>query len=357
MAKIDVLLPVKNGYDYLAEAIESIINQTYHDWRLIVLDHGSTDSSFEIAKQYADNDKRIEVYQFENAVGLSGLLNKGLELCNCEFVMRHDADDIALPDRIKIALAAFKTNPDIDVVGGHAIRIDAKGNETGLIRVPTDPARLQASFFFKNPMIHPTTMIRFSAIQSMGIRYGIDFLKVLPESERLEVNGLAEDYYLFGQLGIMGRCMNLDEYLIKYRWHGENVGAKKAFDQITLSVTISRYLAALFCIKNGIEKFDPAPFCSYGGTVLNVGNHLSKKLLEIRFNEMERALTEVMGNVTGLTRELAFRQVLKTRNTICMLIRFVWFRLRFQAEIDEWYTVKSWVTRNIKKKSIVSVTI
>lgn len=357
MATIDVLLPVKNGKAYLTEAIESIIQQSYADWRLIVLDHGSDDGSYETSLEYSRKDSRVQVFQFLDAVGLSGLLNKGLELCDCQFVMRHDADDIALPERMKLALAAFKSNPGIDVVGGHAIQIDAKGNETGLIRVPTDPARLQVSFFFKNPMIHPATMIRFSAIKAMGIRYGIDFLKVLPESERLDVNGLAEDYYLFGQLGIMGKCMNLDEYLIKYRWHGENVGAKKAFDQITLSVTISRYLAALFCSKNGIEKFDPAPFCSYGGTVLNIGSQWPKKLLEIRFNEMERALTKVMGNVTGLKRELAFRQVLKTRNSICMLIRFVWFRLRFQAEIDEWYAVKSWVTRNIKKRTIVSVSI
>ncbi|BEV08083.1 glycosyltransferase [Methylophilus sp. DW102] len=355
MATIDVLLPVKNGKAYLTEAIESIIQQSYADWRLIVLDHGSDDGSYETSLEYARKDSRVQVFQFLDAVGLSGLLNKGLELCDCQFVMRHDADDIALPDRMKLALAAFKSNPGIDVVGGHAIQIDAKGNETGLIRVPTDPARLQVSFFFKNPMIHPATMIRFSAIKAMGIRYGIDFLKVLPESERLKVNGLAEDYYLFGQLGIMGKCMNLDEYLIKYRWHGENVGAKKAFDQITLSLKISRYLAAAFCTKNRIELFDPAPFCTYSGTLINLQPSSEKTDLLKSFNYLSTNLVKAMGQSDGLARELAFRSVLTTRNNFWLLVKFLRFKLRFKADLEEWYAIKSWITRYIKKRPTISI--
>ena len=354
MAKIDVLLPVKNGYDFLAEAIESIINQTYQDWRLIVLDHGSTDGSFEMAKRYADNDKRVEVYQFEDAVGLSGLLNKGLELCNCDFVMRHDADDVALPNRMEITLKAFEQHPEIDVIGGHAIQIDATGKETGLITVPTDQARLQAAFFFKNPIIHPTTMLRFSTIKTSGIRYGIDFINILPEHERLTVNGLAEDYYLFGQLGVLGKCLNLDEILIKYRWHGGNVGAKKAYDQIKMSIDISRYLANCFSTKNNISKFDPAPFCNYGGTLLKISPFLTKSL-SMLYQSLSNDLTGVMGRSDGLSRELAFRKVLSTRSSILMLLNYLFFRLRFKPDADEWYSVKVWISRWVKKRGFVEV--
>jgi glycosyltransferase involved in cell wall biosynthesis len=355
MAKIDVLLPVKNGVAYLSEAIDSIINQNFSDWRLIVLDHGSTDGSHEMGLNYAKVDNRVEVYQFLDAVGLSGLLNKGIELCDCEFVMRHDADDVALPDRMEKSLAAFASYPHIDVIGGHALKIDGTGKETGLIKVPTDVARLQAAFFFKNPIIHPTVMMRFSTIRALGIKYGVDFINLLPESEQLVVNGLAEDYYLFGQLGMQGKCMNIDEVLIKYRWHGDNVGAKKFLDQIALSIKISRYLAASFSMKHGTEKFDPAPFCTYGGTVLEIGTDVSNHDLVKRFHQMSDALSSVLGKSNGLSRELAYRKVLSTRNTLCMVINYVFFTLKNRSDLDEWYAVKNWSTRKIKRRQIVSV--
>ncbi|WP_019882386.1 MULTISPECIES: glycosyltransferase [unclassified Methylophilus] len=355
MAKIDVLLPVKNGVAYLAEAIDSIINQNFSDWRLIVLDHGSTDGSYEMALDYAKADQRIVVFQFLDAVGLSGLLNKGLELCQCDFVMRHDADDVAFPDRMEKSLAAFARHPHIDVIGGHALKIDAEGKETGLIKVPTDIARLQAAFFFKNPIIHPTVMMRFSTIQALAMRYGIDFINLLPESEQLVVNGLAEDYYLFGQLGVLGKCLNIDEVLIKYRWHGNNVGAKKFLDQISLSIKISRYLAASFSARHSIERFDPAPFCTYGGTVLEIVPNVSHHDLASRFNKMSDNLSRVLGKSNGLSRELAYRKVLSTRHTLCMLIKYMFFTLKNSRELDEWYAVKNWVTRKIKRRQFVSV--
>ena len=78
LAAIDVLLPVRNGLPFLGEAIDSILKQTFSDWRLLVLDHGSSDGSLELAQRYEDQDARIEVYSFPKAHGLAGLLNAGL---------------------------------------------------------------------------------------------------------------------------------------------------------------------------------------------------------------------------------------------------------------------------------------
>lgn len=357
MANIDVLLPVKNGKPYLAEAIESIVNQTFSDWRLIILDHGSSDGSYEIAVDYSQRDSRIQVFQFLDAVGLSGLLNKGLELCDCNYVMRHDADDIALPNRMEKTLAAFALNPDVDVIGGHALRIDAQGNETGFINVPTDKSQLQVAFFFKNPMIHPTVTMRFSAIQKMDIRYGVDFIKLLPVSEQLEINGLAEDYYLFGQFAVLGKCLNIDDVLIKYRWHGENVGAKKHVEQIKCSIEISRYLAKCFCAFNKTDVFDPAPFCSHGSALLEIGTQSGQYSLENRFDEMAMAITTTLGNTSGVKRELAFRQVLATRNFFRILINYSVFRYKHMPTVDEWYLIKGIMTRKLRKKPLIEVDI
>ena len=125
MAKIDVLLPVKNGMDFLAESLDSVQAQTFQDWRLLVLDHGSTDGSLEMAAAYAARDPRIEVHPFPQAAGLSGLLNCGLDIANAEFVMRHDADDVCLPERMAITLAAFAAEPDCVAIGGQAEVMDA----------------------------------------------------------------------------------------------------------------------------------------------------------------------------------------------------------------------------------------
>lgn len=356
MAAVDVLLPVKNCADYLAESIQSIIDQTYEDWRLLVLDHGSTDGSLEIATEFAQIDPRVEVHQFVDAVGLSGLLNKGLEICNCTFVMRHDADDVALPDRIVKSLQGFSDNPEAVVVAGHATRIDAAGNVTGTILVPTDKDRLQVSFFFKNPIIHPTVMMRFSEIQSFGIRYGVDFTNLLPKQQQLSIEGLVEDYYLFGQLGVMGKCVNLDAVLIKYRWHGNNVGAQKFHDQVRLSMTVSRYLAALFCIKHNIPAFDPTLFSTYGGTVIDFkSGQFTNRQLRKMFEDMSQKISLVKGMSGGIKRELAFRRLLVNRSIPVMLAKFLIFKLQYHPEIDEWYAIKSWVTRVISKRKLVSV--
>ena len=127
MPAIDVLMPVRNGVRFLGESIESITAQTYGDWRLLILDHGSTDGSTELAHRYAERDARIEVVPMRSAQHLGGLLNAGLERCDCHYVMRHDADDIALPNRMALMNDFYAENREYVVVGGEALMIDATG--------------------------------------------------------------------------------------------------------------------------------------------------------------------------------------------------------------------------------------
>jgi len=352
MATIDVLLPVKNGIDYLAESLNSICNQTYKDWRLLVLDHGSTDGSKEMAERYHQQDPRVEVYSFPDAEGLAGLLNKGLELCNCQFVMRHDADDIAMPDRMKISVAAFEKNPDVAVISGQAIMIDAKGNETGVLAMPIGRQRLTAASFFRNPIVHPAAIMRFDTIKVLGAKYGIDFLKILPKEQQLSVNALAEDYFLFGQLAVLGKCMNVEDILIKYRWHGGNISILKFKDQMDVSVLISRNLAASYCRLHQLELFDPVPFCNHGGIIFDVDGKLD---FSAEFKQIEDLLTSTIGDSEELRRELDFRKILSTRRDLKLAWTFLRFKSRFILETGEWYAVKSWLIRKFPSKAIISV--
>lgn len=340
MAKIDVLLPVKNGIDFLAASLDSVIAQTFQDWRLIVLDHGSTDGSREMAEAYQARDRRIEVHAFPQAHGLSGLLNCGLDIADCDYVMRHDADDVCVPERMAVALAAFEAQPDCIALGGSADMIDAAGAPIGVMSMSTGRERLSVGGLFHNPIAHPTAMLRFEPVKRMGVRYGVDFLKVLPENKSLQVNALAEDYFLFGQLAILGKCANVPQKLIRYRSHGNNVSAKRFFEQMEVSLSISRFLARSFCVMHDLTWFDPAPFCNHGGLLLNVDGRGD---FDVEFARMVSSLERGLGDSPGLRRELAFRRVLATRQPAQLLWRYYRFQADNVPETGEWNAVRSWL--------------
>lgn len=352
MATIDVLLPVKNGIDFLAESLDSVRAQTVKDWRLLVLDHGSTDGSREMAEDYHRRDPRIEVHSFPQARGLSGLLNCGLDIADCDYVMRHDADDVCFPDRMAIALAAFEAQPGCVAIGGQAEVIDATGQPCGDMSMPTGSARVAAASLFRNPIAHPTSMLRFDQVRKMGVRYGVDFLGVLPESERIDVPALAEDYFLFGQLAILGKCANVPQKLIRYRWHGNNVSATRFMDQMAVSLDISRSLVRSLCAMHQLPWFDPAPFCNHGGILLDVGGQGN---FDAEFERMADALRRALGDSEELRRELLYRKAIATRREASLLWRFHRFRASHTPETGEWNAVRSWLIRRFPGKRRMSV--
>ena len=353
MAKIDILLPVKNGKEFLAEAIDSVRAQTVTDWRLLVLDHGSTDGSRELAEDYKALDPRIEMHSFPNAPGLSGLLNCGLDIADCEYVMRHDADDVCLPDRMAVTLAAFVSLPDCVAIGGQAEVMAGGGRPIGNLDMPVGAARVSAASLFRNPLAHPTAMLRFDALTRLGVRYGADILNVLPAHQSIEVSNLAEDYFLFGQLAVLGRCANVPEQLIRYRSHGNNVSATRFLDQMSLSLAVARFLTRSFCTLNGLQWFDPAPFCNHGGLLLDVDGQMN---FDTEFEKMADALRRGFGASPEVERELRFRKTISTRNEATLLWRYNRFRSAHAVENDEWSAVRSWLIRRLPGKRRISVT-
>ncbi len=348
MATIDVLLPVKDGLPYLAASLDSVCRQSYRDWRLLVLDHGSCDGSLALARRYAETDRRIEVHCFPDADGLSGLLNRGLARCDARYVMRHDADDVCLPYRMRASLDAFARHPDVLVVGGLAEVIDAGGCHGGRLRLPVGIGRVSAASFFRNPFVHPALMMDLAGAARLGARYGIDFLRAAPLAAPMQVRGLAEDYLLFGQLAILGRCINLPQQLIRYRWHGNNLSVTRFDEQMRISLDISRFLARSFCALHGLPRFDPAPFCNHGGKVFDMG---AERDFDHAFHDMAASLRRALGDSAQLRRELDFRHILANRSVPRMLGRFARFAAHNRGETGEWYAVKSWLLRAMPGKA------
>lgn len=121
---ITVGIPFYNAEDFLAEAIKSVLAQTYQNWELILVDDGSIDKSLEIAKKYADQDIRIKLIAEGENKNLAYRLNQIAELATTEYLARMDADDIMHPNRLERQLQILQGDPKIDVLGTNAYTID-----------------------------------------------------------------------------------------------------------------------------------------------------------------------------------------------------------------------------------------
>lgn len=344
MAAIDVLMPVRNGMPFLREAIDSVRNQTVRDWRLLVLDHGSTDGSLEQAQRMADIDKRISVFSHPEIEGLAALRNLGLGKCDCRHVMLQDADDISVPNRMETVTGAFDAAPHLVAIGSEAIMIDRAGKRMGRLRRPTGPKAVTAATLFYFPMLHPTISMDLRAVERLGAVYGKDILRAVPQADSITVDHLAEDYILFGQLALLGLCANIHAPLVRYRRHPQSVGIAHPMAQIETALRISRFLAKSFSILHGSASFDPAPFCNHADYVFDF--HRQDYFAE--FAQMAAALRQGLGPSAELERELAFRKILAGRNSWETALRYLWFRARNSSWPQERRTVRNWLLRNIR---------
>lgn len=349
MATIDVLLPVRNGMPFLSEAIDSIRNQGFRDWRLLVLDHGSTDRSLALAQRYAEIDSRIEVHSHPEAQDVTALRNIGMAKCDCRYLMLQDADDVSLPDRMAHSMLAFDQRPGLLLVGGEAVLIDLQGARIGYMHLPHTPDAVLAASFFYNPIAHPTIAADFGFLQRLGAAYGKDLLNPVQTAESLGIKSLAEDYVLFGQLAQLGPCANLARPLIHYRRHPKSVSIANPKTQVELSLKVSRFLAKSFCRRQGLAEFDPGSFCNHADYVFDF--HQSN--YDGEFSRMAQALRAGLGISPVLERELAFRKVLSRRGSVEMVSRFIAFELRYTAMPTERRTVRNWLLRNIRRGKYV----
>lgn len=155
LSKVTILLPVYNGAETLARAIHSILNQTYLDWELLVLEDGSTDNSLRIAQSFGD--VRIHVISDGQHRGIVKRLNQGIQLCKSQYLARMDADDIAYPQRLEKQIEFLKANPDIDLVGTAMRVLDDTGRVLGKRIFPISHTQIVAQPWFKTISVaHPT---------------------------------------------------------------------------------------------------------------------------------------------------------------------------------------------------------
>ena len=167
MTKISVLMPVyKTPEAYLREAIESILNQSYSDFELLILDDCPDDNREQIVKSY--RDKRIKYLQNEKNLGITPSRNKLIALAKGEYLAIFDHDDISLPDRLAKQAAVLDANPDIGVVG---CQVEFFQNQSRISKYPQNDQDIKVALMATCALIHPGAMIRKKLLLENNIRY------------------------------------------------------------------------------------------------------------------------------------------------------------------------------------------
>lgn len=224
--KVTVLLPVYNGERYIAETIQSVLNQSFSDFELLIINDGSTDNTKSIVHGFADS--RIRIIDNDVNRKLIATLNRGLNLAQGEYIARIDADDACLPNRLNLQVNFLDQHPDYGMVGG-GMNVFREYNKSIRFRKARQGyEELKCQLLLQNTFNHPTVMIRRSVLEKYDLKY-----ENFPH---------AEDYDLWIRLTEKAPCDNLSEALILYRHHEDQVSNKYNTVQAESVKTIHRRL-------------------------------------------------------------------------------------------------------------------
>jgi glycosyltransferase involved in cell wall biosynthesis len=214
---IFVVMPAYNAAAFIAEAIESVLAQTYRDFNLIVVNDGSTDDTLEIVQKYASRDRRVKMYTQANA-GTAPTLNRGIDIADGEWIFLMHADDRMRPNRLERQLAFIQEHPELTVVSSLVRHIDSKGRVIGKDNSKLITPESVEKVVSANELIgisHPAVAFRKSAVLAVG-GYRQAFWP-------------AEDTDLWNRLAEKGyKILVQPEYLLDYRMHGNSASISRA---------------------------------------------------------------------------------------------------------------------------------
>ena len=201
--QVSVIMAVYNGSSTLERSVGSIIDQSFRDWELVVVDDGSSDDTPLILARMAKADQRIKVHSNSSNLGIGASLNVAWRKSACDLIARMDADDVSLRHRLERQVEFMADHPDVSILGTAVELVDRSGNGLGLEYRPENHNDIVARLFHEIPVFHPTVMMRRHFLAAMG---GYD--------ERLR---RAEDLDLWLRSYRRFRFHNLREVHLRYR--------------------------------------------------------------------------------------------------------------------------------------------
>ncbi len=222
--ELSVIIPVYNSAEYISEAIASILNQSYRNFELLIINDGSKDNSGTIIKSYEDS--RIRYFENDGNKGMVYSLNRGIDESKGRYIVRMDADDIALPSRLERQFDFMELHLDIGVSGTFAEYI---GERTGIWKYDVSHNEIKCHLMWGSSLIHPTAIVRKDILIKNNIRYEEHYHDTA-------------DFKLWVNLGRVSKLANLPEVLLKYRVHKDQatIARKKLMDENKTEIIIGQ---------------------------------------------------------------------------------------------------------------------
>lgn len=240
---ISVIMSVYNGEDYLRPAVQSIIDQTFKNWELIIINDCSTDSTADILAEFAAKDERVKVHPNEVNLRLPKSLNRAISLCNGKYIARMDADDISLPDRLEKQYAFMEENPDVALSSCRFMTMKNGVYASGGAGGRCDHDALCAMLLVVNPILHPGVIAKAEVMKQL------QYDTTLTCTEDLELwTRMVMEYQ---KIQILPECLML------YRLHDKQITSTTLERQHNEVLKIEqKYYASFLCeMDEEMQKF------------------------------------------------------------------------------------------------------
>lgn len=237
MPLVTVLMPVHNGAQYLREAVDSILTQTFADFELLIVDDSSNDETPSILASYTD--LRLRYIRSDQRLRLVGALNLGLSEALGDFIARMDCDDVCRSTRLEKQIAHFLKNQKLALCGSAIETIGSGAYGTKVY--PTGSDNIRAYLLFDNPFAHPSVMFRRKLFTKHGMQYD-------------EQSNFSEDYTLWSEVVPRFRCDNLKEPLLRYRVHDASVTRTCSMEMDRQAMRVQRKLFSRFGLEPDEEE-------------------------------------------------------------------------------------------------------
>ncbi len=216
-----------NSAPFIAQAIESVLGQTFSDFELIIADDGSTDRTRDVANSY--RDARIRLTASDQNMGPAAARNRAIRIARGRYIAIQDSDDVSLSERLQTQVDYMDRHAEVVVVGAEMIETDKQGNHCGRWLQPCGDVNIKWELLFRLPFNHPTLLMRGAALSRAGL---------YPEDPELRY---VEDYDLLVRVASQGVCANLAFALYKYRRYQGAVCRKHATQQRQQGERVSRH--------------------------------------------------------------------------------------------------------------------
>lgn len=199
--KVTVLLPVYNR-ESVDKCINYVLQQTFEDFELLIIDNHSTDNTINVIRNF--NDERIRLVINEENIGQTGSLNKGIKLAKGEYIARIDSDDLMLSQRLEKQVAFLDKNQDYGICGSYIKTYNNKNYISSEVKLPSTDYGIRVFQGINSVFYHPSVMFRTSILKDNGIFYDQNYK-------------IAEDYDMWDRILSVTKGYNIPEVLTLYK--------------------------------------------------------------------------------------------------------------------------------------------